>query len=306
MANTIRALFFGNSYTFRNDLPEVVKQLAEAGDPELTFEYTKVVYGGRTLENHWEQFQSQNILRLPNLTQADLEQVCQDLEAGAKKAETLPEPESKDTGRYRSAVANHRDWMSQLGADAPGWDYVVLQSWRDTEGGVYSGYAIYATMFAELVRARGAKVILYNTGPIFQNAEPLIAAPDNEAALEETRFVAALGSLLAALVVPVPLAIVKCQAERPDVVLRYINDGHPNQVCGYLTACLFYAALFGQSPEGLSVDRVIDPKVVDKNKPDVGPDGDPRECVFSDGMRALLQKIAWETILDFGAMNRDA
>jgi len=127
MANTIRALFFGNSYTFRNDLSEVVKQLAEAGDPELTFEYTTVVYGGRTLENHWAQFQSQNI-----------------------------------------------------------------------------------------------------------------------------------------------------------------------------------AALFGRSPEGLSIDRVIDPKVVDKDKPDVGPDGDPRECVFSDDMRTFLQKTAWQTMQDFGAMNRDA
>jgi len=50
----MRVLFFG--YTFHNDLPEVILQMAEDDNPHLSFSYTKVVYGGRTLENHWTQY----------------------------------------------------------------------------------------------------------------------------------------------------------------------------------------------------------------------------------------------------------
>jgi hypothetical protein len=128
---------------------------------------------------------------------------------------------------------------------------------------------------------------------------PLEGPPDLELALEETRFAAALGEELGALVVPIPLAITKCQTARPDIVLRYRNDGHPNQICGYLTACVFYSALFDRSPVGLHVDRVIDPKIVDKATPDLGPDGDPREVVLPDTTRIFLQQTAWNAIQAF-------
>jgi hypothetical protein len=140
---------------------------------------------------------------------------------------------------------------------------------------------------------------LYNTGPAYQNAEPLSAPPDQTPALEETRAVGALGAELNALVVPIPLAIVKCQTARPDVTLRYINDGHPNLQCGYLTGCMFYSALFEKSPVGLAVDSVTDPKIVDRTKPDLGPDGDPRTIVFSDDMLGFLQNTSWESTQAF-------
>ena len=72
----IRALFFGNSYTFRNNLADLVKRLAEAGNPGLTFEFTTVVHGGRTLKHHWEQYRSQDILNLSALSVEDLEKTC--------------------------------------------------------------------------------------------------------------------------------------------------------------------------------------------------------------------------------------
>jgi hypothetical protein len=295
----MKVLFFGNSYTFRNDLADVVKRLAEAGNPGLSFEPTQVTYGGRILEQHWEQFQSQNILKLPDLTKAEIEKVCAQLEQGEIDAKDLPGKEAQDVGRYRLAARNHQDWMETLGKDAPNWDYVVLQSWRDTSEGLQSPYALYARKFADLARKRGARVILYNTGPTYQNADPLEAPPDPGPALEESRFVAALGRELNALVVPIPLAIVTCQTARPDIALRYHNDGHPNQTCGYLTACMFYAALFDRNPAGLPVDRVTDPKIVDKANPDLGPDGDPRTVVFSEERRTFLQQTAWDATQAF-------
>jgi len=304
MANTKRALFFGNSYTRRNNLAEAVKTFAETGNPGLSFDYDEVIYGGRTLEHHWA-IQSQNILRLPDLTEADLEAACEEMETAAQHAETLPEPDNTDAGRYRGAIAKQKSWKDLVGDDAPSWDYVVLQSWRDTEGGLFSGYAMQATKFAELARERDMKVILYNTAPTYQNAEPLEGEPNVEAAEDESRFVSALGSVLDALVVPVPLAVVKCQTVRPELPMRYVNDGHPNQICGYLTACLFYAALFDHSPEGLAVDRIVDSKIVDEANPDVGPDGDPREYMFSDDLRTFLQQTAWETMQEFKTLHRD-
>jgi len=283
----MRALFIGNSFTFRNDLPKVVKRLAEAGNPGLSFKYTKVTYGGRTLKDHWDLYQTQNILRLPELSDADLEKICAELENAGRGTKG---------GVYRRAAKNHRQWQKRLGKSAPGFDYVVLQSWRDTQDGLASAYAVYARKFAELAQQRGAKVILYNTAPSYQNFGPAEPPPDPERALAETRFVAALGRELDALVVPIPLAITMCRAARPELTFRYRNDFHPNQTCGYLTACAFYAVLFDRSPQGLPVDTVTDPHVVDKSKPDLGPDGAPRKLVLSEQQRALLQKTAWQAV----------
>ena len=50
---TLNVLFVGNSYTGRHNLIEVVKTIAESGNPGLSFHPTMVVYGGRTLSDQW-------------------------------------------------------------------------------------------------------------------------------------------------------------------------------------------------------------------------------------------------------------
>ena len=49
----LNVLFIGNSFTACHDLSQVVKAMAEAGDPNLSFEVTTVLYGGRRLVDHW-------------------------------------------------------------------------------------------------------------------------------------------------------------------------------------------------------------------------------------------------------------
>ena len=294
----LNVLFIGNSFTFRNDLPTVVQALAVDGNPGMKFEFTKLVYGGRRLEQHWEQFRSQSLLRLPDVTKADLEKICEQLRAEQAEAKKKTGREAKDAGRYAGAIRNHKRWMEMLD-NPPKYDYVVLQSWRDTEGGLESSYATYARKFAELIHKRGAKVVLYATAPQMQNKAALTTPPDPGPAMEEARFLAALGKELDALVVPVPLAINRCQHARPDITLRWKNDGHANQTCAYLTACTFYAVLFDRSPEGLSVSEVTDNKISDKQNPDNDPDGNPRRVVFPDDLRAFLQKTAWEAVQEY-------
>ena len=50
---SLNVLFIGNSYTARHNLSQVVKSMAEAGNPGLTFNISTVIYGGRTLADHW-------------------------------------------------------------------------------------------------------------------------------------------------------------------------------------------------------------------------------------------------------------
>lgn len=54
---SLRVLFIGNSYTYVNDLPELVKRLLAARGVQLDLE--KVVVGGATLERHWKEGKAQ-------------------------------------------------------------------------------------------------------------------------------------------------------------------------------------------------------------------------------------------------------
>ena len=71
----------------------------------------------------------------------------------------------------------------------------------------------------------------------------------------------------------------------------------------YLTACTFYGVLFDQSPEGLSVNTVRDIRYLDDQHRDLDRDSGPIKRVFSDKDRADLQRIAWEGIQQFRALD---
>lgn len=52
-ARTVRILFVGNSYTYVNELPDVLRTMASSADPPVTIETEKCTGGGTTLERHW-------------------------------------------------------------------------------------------------------------------------------------------------------------------------------------------------------------------------------------------------------------
>jgi hypothetical protein len=112
-------------------------------------------------------------------------------------------------------------------------------------------------------------------------------------------FVGMLAKQIDATVVPMSMVALRCQTVRPDLTLRYVNDGHLNQTMGYLTACTFYAALFNRSPEGLTIDTVNDKMRSRDGKPAQDPDGGPLKRTFSAQDRADLQRIAWEGLQQF-------
>jgi hypothetical protein len=189
--------------------------------------------------------------------------------------------------------------MMSLDSPRQKWDIVVLQSYRDDLEGDRSLYAEYAPKFAELVKAQGARVVLYETTPDTQNEKPLATPPDPAPVLEKARAIAALARRIDATVVPMSVVALRSQTVRPDMTLRFINDGHLNQTMAYLTACTFYGALFDRSPEGLPVDRVTDIRFLDDAHQDKDRDGGPITRTFSAKERADLQRIAWDGLKQF-------
>ena len=89
------------------------------------------------------------------------------------------------------------------------------------------------------------------------------------------------------------------QTVRPDLTLRFVNDGHLNQTLAYLTACTFYAALFDRSPEGLPINSVTDIRFLDDDHRHLDRDGKPITRRFSPQDCADMQRIAWEGLQAF-------
>jgi hypothetical protein len=286
----LNVLFIGNSFTACHNLAQVVKAMAEAGDPNLSFDVTSVIYGGRRLVDHW-RLGTPNFVKISTLTAAEEQATVKSLEEMIAK-----DPNDKYAV---SALARHRQLSKTLAAPRKHWDLVVLQSYRDDLKGDQSLYVEYAPKYAELIKAQGGRVVLYETTPTTQNSKPLTAPPDPALVLEKAKVIAALAKRIDAIVVPMSMVALRCQTVRPDLTLRYVTDGHLNQTMGYLTACTFYAALFNRSPEGLPIDTVDDYQPPKDGKPAQDPDGKPFKRVFSAKERAELQRIAWEGLQQF-------
>ncbi|MEM8954161.1 MAG: hypothetical protein AAGD22_08430 [Verrucomicrobiota bacterium] len=293
--DTLNVLFIGNSYTGRHNLSEIVKEMAEGGNPGLTLNPTTVIYGGRTLADHW-RLGTQNIVNIANLTKTDEEATIASL-----KETIANNPEDSHAAK---ALSRHEELLANLESQRTNWDVVVLQSYRDDLEGDPTRYAQFAPKFAELAQAQGARVILYETTPTTQNLEALTTPPDPASVHEKAKAIAALADQINAHAAPMSLVALRCQTERPDLTLRFINDAHLNHTMAYLTACTLYAALFNESPQGNSVDSVTDIRFLDndpKNK-DKDRDGNPITRTFNNKDLADLQRIAWQGYSEFQSL----
>jgi len=294
-ASSLRVLFIGNSYTGRHHLSLLIKEMAEAGNPGLELKVTTVTYGGGGLEDHW-QMGTGNFVKLATLTIEEANAAIQELERMLEA-----DPEHRYAGR---ALNLQRELQSSLSESRPKWDIVVLQDYRRrrvdyAEDIEKTTYAKYARRFAEVARAQGARVVLYETTPTMLNAEPLSAAPDPAPIIENARALGSFAKSIGAEVVPMSLVVLRCQTVRPDLTLRYTNDGHLNHITAYLTACAFQAVLFDRSPVGLPINTVTDTRFLDEDNQDKDPDGGPISRVFSPEECAEFQRIAWQSILQF-------
>ena len=120
-------------------------------------------------------------------------------------------------------------------------------------------------LFHQTIAERGARTALYLTWA-------RRSAPESQRALTEAY--EAIGRELSATVIPAGIAWERVLQEHPGIVLHDPDGSHPSLAGSYLAACVFYATLFGENPEGL--------------------DGGPGELPSADA--ALLQAAAWSVV----------
>jgi hypothetical protein len=152
------------------------------------------------------------------------------------------------------------------------WDFVVLQ---DRAGGPLKerkSFETHARLLNQEIKSRGAQTVFYMTWA-------LKPEPQTQAELAEAyrRIATELGAQLA----PVGLAWQKAHRSDPELDLFHPDGRHANPAGAYLTACVFYAVLLGDSPEGLPGKLFIK--------------GKDRVNLAEDQAR-FLQKIAFDIV----------
>jgi hypothetical protein len=164
------------------------------------------------------------------------------------------------------------------GLSSKKWDYVVLQEQSQTPASGESRTRFMLPAVRELtglIYPTGAIPILFNTWG-HRDGWPDNRLPDyvsmqnaiNDGYLEVSRD-------LNIAIAPVGFAWQAVQSKEPQINLWQADGSHPSPSGTYLAACVFYAAIFHESPAGLDYYGKVD---------------------RSSGL--ILQKIAAETVLD--------
>lgn len=166
-------------------------------------------------------------------------------------------------------LPEHRAGLESL-LEAEPWDAVVLQGHSRAPLGDDSGaeFVAAAKDYADMIRARGAEPVLFMTWAY-------TGQPDMTSQLASVYTLA--GSETGARVAPVGHAFATVTRERPDIELRIADRRHPALAGTYLAACVFFSVLRGESPEG-----------------------NPYRAGLDADVAHYLQRVAWQTVRDYG------
>jgi hypothetical protein len=135
------------------------------------------------------------------------------------------------------------------------WDFVVLQEQSvipAIEGSRASSMYPAARALVGQVRDAGATPLFFLTWA-HRDGDPAFGLPDAASmqAQLETGY-DQIGQELDVQVVPAGTAWIAAIQESPQLNLWQDDGSHPTQQGTYLAACVFYATIYNQSPEGLS------------------------------------------------------
>lgn len=151
------------------------------------------------------------------------------------------------------------------------WDFVVLQEQSQIPLKNSDSMFEYATKFDAEIKKQGGETLLYLPFPFAD-------APQNQDKL--TKLHQDLASQIKARVAPVGIAWAKALAADKPPILYTPDNVHPTRTGSYLAACVFYATIYGKTPEGLP-----------------GKIGG-----VSDEEAMQFQRIAWRVSQDFAAV----
>ena len=285
--NDLNILFIGNSYVSGNYLLDVVEKIIKEGHPELNVNLKEITYSGETLAGHYNNFHSIDFLNSTVLTDKDIEARIMELDSKKKPKGNLWPSNVKYSIKYFNKLREEKQTTK--------WDYVVLQSFKD-DLNKHGNYKEYAIKWAKEIRDAGSDIILFMTAPHAINETPV----DSPISLEKTKYQVQIikdlkDHIKPAAVVPIALGLKKIQENGTYLTFRYVNDTHPNQYCTFLTANMFYTAIFNESTEGFAYNT-IKATGLKKGK---DPDGKNPVVELKESEKQYLQKIAYETIVDF-------
>ncbi len=180
-------------------------------------------------------------------------------------------PDDAGKGRVRimtmsgARLPEHRAALESV-LDGEPWHVVVLQG--HSRGPIEE---VTAAPFRKAARQYVGEIRKHGAEPVFFMTWAYADVPEMTDSLDAAY--RTIAEELDARVVPVGLAFEQATHERPDIDLYADDEQHPSLAGTYLAACMFYAALRADSPEGIDYDAGLDPDVA-----------------------RYLQRLAWQTV----------
>ena len=168
---------------------------------------------------------------------------------------------------------NNPETLTAIGKTA--WDFVALQN-----------YSLGAVDHREKMQEYGLKLIhevqKHDARPVLYMTWARQHIPEMQKQITEAY--CSLAKQTGAAVAPIGIAWENALKADTDLILHTSDKSHPNPAGSYLTACVFFAAFYQSSPEGLTGKITVD----GENLVDLDKD----KSMF-------LQSIAWKTVQEF-------
>ena len=168
-------------------------------------------------------------------------------------------------------LEDHWDTPSTLDSINDGnWDVVVLQEQSTRPMDDPDLMMLYASLLDSVITGAGASTCLFMTW----------AREYDPGMIDSLAWAYGwVGESLGATVAPVGLAWQSCLTGHPELDLYQDDGSHPTPAGTYVTACVFYAVLWGESPVGT---------------------GFVSDSTITDEERLAMQEVAWETVQAYG------
>ncbi|MBD2164070.1 hypothetical protein H6G04_06585 [Calothrix membranacea FACHB-236] len=224
---SLKVLFVGNSYTYYNELPKLVQNLALNAKAARKFETQMVTVGGATLEQLWQQ--------------------------------------GKALKKIRSGK----------------WDYVVLQEQSTLPITNSKLMYEYARLFNEEIKKINAQTVFYLTWAR-QNK------PETQQSLNDSYMT--IAQELNAIVAPVGIVWQKIREQNQNLMLYDPDNSHPSPIGSYVAACVFYATIYSQNPEGLNYPN-------NENASNNTPENNKTQLEeLNQTDICMIQRLAWDVV----------
>ncbi len=161
----------------------------------------------------------------------------------------------EESTKEGATLTQYRESASlDAGIAAQDWDWVVLQ-----DSSPYIAFPEYHDYYFETYidlqqrigrESPGAGIVMFMLYALDVETvqDTVWAFADFQPLLREGTL--AIADSLGFRVAPVGWAFRAVRAQRPELPLYYLDGVHPSREAQYLQACVYYTAIFGESPEG--------------------------------------------------------